>query len=65
MVLLVAQDELGRRQEPDCAGKCDSLKDCGLYLKSLGKSLKVLCRGKGMAWLGSLLGMVTHATDEE
>lgn len=56
MVLLVAQDELGRRQEPDCAGKCDSLKDCGLYLKSLGKSLKVFMQRKGDGMVGLAFG---------
>lgn len=43
----------------------DATRDRGLDLRSTGRPWKVLCRGKGMAWLGMLLRNPTHATDGE
>lgn len=43
----------------------DATQDRGLDLRSMGKPWKVLCRGKGMAWLGMLLRNPTHAADGE
>lgn len=57
--MLTAQGEVGKRQEPECAEKHDSVK-----LKHC-ETIEGLGGGRGIVWLGLRWGKLIPATDGE